>query len=69
MLRDAPLSSAILPHHTKWFQLFEQLRFIVIDEAHTYRGIFGSRFTANSMDSTEVLLEKELARQQAEAGD
>ena len=36
------LSTAILPHHTKWFQLFEQLRFIVIDEAHTYRGIFGS---------------------------
>jgi DEAD/DEAH box helicase domain-containing protein len=36
------LSSAILPHHTKWFQLFEQLRYIVIDEAHTYRGIFGS---------------------------
>jgi DEAD/DEAH box helicase domain-containing protein len=36
------LHSAILPHHTKWFQLFEQLRFIVIDEAHTYRGVFGS---------------------------
>jgi DEAD/DEAH box helicase domain-containing protein len=36
------LSTAILPHHTKWFQLFEQLRFVVIDEAHTYRGIFGS---------------------------
>jgi DEAD/DEAH box helicase domain-containing protein len=36
------LHSAILPHHTKWFQLFEQLRFIVIDETHTYRGIFGS---------------------------
>ncbi len=36
------LSAAILPHHTKWFQLFEQLRYIVIDEAHTYRGIFGS---------------------------
>ncbi len=36
------LSTAMLPHHTKWFQLFEQLRFIVIDEAHTYRGIFGS---------------------------
>ena len=35
------LHSAILPHHTKWFQLFEQLRYIVIDEAHTYRGIFG----------------------------
>ena len=36
------LRTAILPHHTKWFQLFEQLRYIVIDEAHTYRGIFGS---------------------------
>ena len=36
------LNSAILPHHTKWFQLFEQLRIIVIDELHTYRGIFGS---------------------------
>jgi len=36
------LSTAVLPHHTKWFQLFEQLRYIVIDEAHTYRGIFGS---------------------------
>jgi DEAD/DEAH box helicase domain-containing protein len=36
------LSTAVLPHHTKWFQLFEQLRFIVVDEAHTYRGIFGS---------------------------
>src|SRR6478672_8737927 len=36
------LHSAILPHHTKWYQLFEQLRVIVIDELHTYRGIFGS---------------------------
>jgi DEAD/DEAH box helicase domain-containing protein len=36
------LHAAILPHHTKWFQLFEQLRFIVIDELHTYRGLFGS---------------------------
>jgi DEAD/DEAH box helicase domain-containing protein len=35
------LHSAILPHHTKWFQLFEQLRIIVIDELHTYRGVFG----------------------------
>ena len=35
------LHSAILPHHTKWFQLFEQLRVIVIDELHTYRGVFG----------------------------
>lgn len=36
------LNAALLPHHTKWFQLFEQLRYIVIDEAHTYRGVFGS---------------------------
>ena len=35
------LHSAILPHHTKWFQLFEQLRYVVIDELHTYRGVFG----------------------------
>lgn len=36
------LHSAMLPHHTKWFQLFEQLRVIVIDELHMYRGVFGS---------------------------
>jgi DEAD/DEAH box helicase domain-containing protein len=36
------LHSAILPHHTKWFKLFENLRFVVVDELHTYRGLFGS---------------------------
>jgi DEAD/DEAH box helicase domain-containing protein len=36
------LHSAILPHHTKWFKLFENLRFVVIDELHSYRGLFGS---------------------------
>ncbi len=36
------LHAAILPHHTKWFQLFEQLQYVVIDELHTYRGVFGS---------------------------
>jgi DEAD/DEAH box helicase domain-containing protein len=36
------LHAGILPHHTKWFQLFEQLRYIVVDEAHSYRGVFGS---------------------------
>jgi DEAD/DEAH box helicase domain-containing protein len=36
------LHAAILPHHTKWFRLFEQLQVIVIDELHTYRGLFGS---------------------------
>jgi DEAD/DEAH box helicase domain-containing protein len=36
------LHQGILPHHTKWAQLFENLRYIVIDEIHTYRGVFGS---------------------------
>ncbi|WP_245676723.1 DEAD/DEAH box helicase [Bacillus solimangrovi] len=36
------LHSAILPHHTKWVSLFENLRYVVIDELHIYRGVFGS---------------------------
>ena len=36
------LHTAILPHHTKWAQFFENLRYVVIDEVHTYRGVFGS---------------------------
>ena len=36
------LHSGILPHHTKWVKLFENLKYIVIDEIHTYRGVFGS---------------------------
>lgn len=36
------LHSGILPHHTNWIQLFENLETIVIDEVHQYRGIFGS---------------------------
>ncbi|WP_445614135.1 DEAD/DEAH box helicase [Geobacillus sp. YF-1] len=36
------LHTAILPHHTKWISLFEQLRYVIIDELHTYRGVFGS---------------------------
>ncbi len=36
------LHSAILPHHTKWVKLFENLKYIVIDEVHSYRGVFGS---------------------------
>jgi DEAD/DEAH box helicase domain-containing protein len=36
------LHSAILPHHTKWVKLFENLKFVVIDEVHSYRGVFGS---------------------------
>ena len=36
------LHSGILPHHTKWTRLLENLRYIVLDELHTYRGVFGS---------------------------
>jgi DEAD/DEAH box helicase domain-containing protein len=36
------LHQAILPHHTKWAQLFESLQFVVVDELHGYRGVFGS---------------------------
>ncbi len=36
------LHQGILPHHTIWLKLFENLRFVVIDEIHHYRGVFGS---------------------------
>jgi DEAD/DEAH box helicase domain-containing protein len=36
------LHSGILPHHTKWAKLFENLKFIVVDELHYYRGVYGS---------------------------
>ena len=36
------LHSGILPHHPRWAKLFENLEFVVIDELHSYRGVFGS---------------------------
>jgi DEAD/DEAH box helicase domain-containing protein len=36
------LHTGIMPHHTKWVKLFENLKYIVIDELHQYRGVFGS---------------------------
>ena len=36
------LHTGVLPHHTKWTRLLENLRYIVIDELHSYRGVFGS---------------------------
>jgi DEAD/DEAH box helicase domain-containing protein len=36
------LHMGILPHHTNWLEFFSNLKFIVIDETHTYRGVFGS---------------------------
>ena len=39
------LHSGILPHHTQWVKLFENLKYIVIDEIHAYRGVFGSNLS------------------------
>lgn len=36
------LHTGILPHHTNWSEFFQHLKFVVIDEVHTYRGVFGS---------------------------
>jgi DEAD/DEAH box helicase domain-containing protein len=36
------LSAGILPHHPRWARLFQGLKFVVLDEVHTYRGVFGS---------------------------
>ncbi|WP_026279578.1 DEAD/DEAH box helicase [Thioalkalivibrio sp. ALgr3] len=42
------LHQGVLPHHTKWAQFFESLEYVVIDETHSYRGVFGSH-VANVM--------------------
>ena len=39
------LHKGILPHHTKWVKLFENLRFVVVDELHSLRGVYGSHVT------------------------
>lgn len=39
------LHQGILPNHTKWIKLFENLKYIVIDELHYYRGVMGSHFS------------------------
>ena len=39
------LHSGILPHHPRWAKLFENLKFVVIDELHAYRGVFGSHLS------------------------
>ncbi len=36
------LHQGILPHHGRWGRFFQNLRFVVIDEVHAYRGVFGS---------------------------
>ncbi|MHB2156330.1 DEAD/DEAH box helicase [Calditrichota bacterium GD2] len=42
------LHQGVLPHHTLWIKLFENLKFVVLDEIHAYRGVFGSHL-ANLM--------------------
>jgi len=39
------LHAGILPHHTKWQKLFSNLKYVVVDELHVYRGVFGSHVT------------------------
>ncbi len=39
------LHTGILPHHTKWQKLFANLKYVVVDELHVYRGVFGSHVT------------------------
>ncbi len=36
------LHAGILPNHPKWIKFFSRLRYVVVDEAHAYRGVFGS---------------------------
>jgi len=36
------LHTGILPHHTRWARTLQHLRYVVVDELHTYRGVFGS---------------------------
>ena len=38
------LHQGVLPHHTNWARFFSKLRYVVIDEMHIYRGVFGSHF-------------------------
>lgn len=42
------LHIGILPHHTRWEQFFRGLSYVILDEVHTYRGVFGSHI-ANVM--------------------
>jgi len=37
------LHTGVLPHHTRWRKLFSSLEHVVLDELHTYRGVFGSQ--------------------------
>jgi DEAD/DEAH box helicase domain-containing protein len=36
------LHAGILPHHASWARTFQHLRYVIVDELHTYKGVFGS---------------------------
>lgn len=50
------LHMSLLPHHTLWKRFFSNLRYVVIDEVHVYKGVFGSHF-ANLMRRLKRILE------------
>ena len=50
------LHAGILPYHPKWNRFFKDLKYVVIDEIHTYRGIFGSN-VANVMRRLQRICE------------
>ena len=58
------LHSGILPHHTKWATLFQNLRYVVIDELHAYRGVFGSHL-ANVLRRLQAHLPRTTARRRS----
>ncbi len=40
------LHRSVLPNHTRWTRLLGSLRYVVVDEAHRYRGVFGAQVAA-----------------------
>jgi len=42
------LHSGILPHHTKWIKLFENLKYVIIDELHNYRAFLAAMWPMSS---------------------
>ncbi len=56
------LHTGILPHHTKWQRLFENLRYVVIDELHYYRGVLGSHWPTSCAGSSAWRVSTEAGR-------
>jgi DEAD/DEAH box helicase domain-containing protein len=54
VLTQSDMLHAELPHHTKWAKAFENLRYIVIDELHSYRGVYGSHLANAAASAASV---------------